>query len=67
MRKLIVADNVRASRNIFFNHVSRHPKVEVRGRFHVGHIAPTDNTDASSELLTTTLSPLANCPAPAPQ
>lgn len=67
MRKLIVADNVRASRIFFFNHVSRHPQVEVRGRFGAGHITPYDNIDASAELLTTALSPQAARSAPAPQ
>lgn len=55
MRKLIVGDNVRASRNIFYNHVSRFPQVDVCGWFGAAHIAPTDNPDTSPVLPTVSL------------
>lgn len=50
MRKLIVADNILASRNIFFSHISRYLQVDMRGRFGAGHIASADTQDSSPAL-----------------
>lgn len=48
MKRLIISDTVRASRNIFMSHVSQYPQNDVRGRFGSAQIAPSTSVDLVS-------------------
>lgn len=52
MKKLIVSDTVRASRNIFYSHVSRFPQHDTRGRFGARRIAyvPQSESTANQDM-----------------